>query len=244
MHKSKKNNVLKGTFDGLQRYLFAKRRMMLWRWQGIKGELMLQRKRWRLNLADHIDYAYASLWDKSDQADILDEYKRIRLGELLPNSIIRKINRAYNDQTVYFESRFKRFEPSEVVKTIDQITDDALTWMTQMHVGRSQVLMGYVTQGTGTQDPDRTDTGLQTEVIRKHILDNGGYIDFLGHNELYGLIFPFDQASIACSEAGLHNTNDPTTDVTYCRNKFSPALSHTINVNAISLNFVIQHRAF
>ena len=238
--------MLSGTYSGLQRYIEKRQRLFRWKYQYILDNFKYGFKKWRFNLVDHIDQVYCSTWDKADKDLILEEYKQIRLGETTPNQITRKIERFYNDQTVYFDKRPIRFEPQECVRTLDQITDNALTWLTQMHAGRSQILMSHISQGTGTTTPDRTDTTLETEVIRRPILEDGGYIDFLGHNELYGLIFSFDQANINCSESGLHNTGDITdpTDVMYCRNKFSPALVHTKNSNAISINIVIQHRAF
>jgi hypothetical protein len=236
--------MLKGTFDGLQRYFALRKKLLVYQLNSWRLERELQRKRNRLNIADTIDYAYAALWPVEDKDLILEEYKRIRLGESLPTEITRKIERYFNDQTVYYEGSYKRFEPLQCVKTIDQILDEGLSWMTQMHVGRSQVLMGYISQGTDTTDPDRTDTELGAEVVRENIIDKGGYIDFLGHNELYGLIFAFDQADIECAESGLHNTDDPATDITLCHNKYNPALSHQANANAISINIVIQHRGF
>lgn len=236
--------MLQGTLEGLHRYYYKKKRLLLWRYIHFRDNLILQEKKWRRNIEEQIDYAYCSTWDITDKDYILEEYKRIRLGEDTPNQITRKIERFYNDQTVYFEKGYRHFEPENCVRTIDQITDEHLTQITQLATGRSFVTMGYISQGTGTTDPDRTDTTLQTEVIRRPILADGGYIDFLGHNEMYGLIFAFDQPSILCSESGLHSTSSATTDIMACRNKFSPALNHSINSNAISINVVIQHRAF
>ena len=237
-------NVLRGTFAGWQRYLEKKRRIWRWQWEALKGNLTLQRKMDRLNRMGHVDYAYCSLWPVEDKDYILEEYKRIRLGEDTPNQITRKIDRFYNDQTVYYEKGYKRFEPQECTKTIDIITDEYLTYLTQRNVGRAGTIMQYISQGTGTDTPDSTDTALTTEVLRRHILDNGGYIDFLGHSELYGLIFTFSQSTIDCSESGLHNTNSASTDIMMCRNKYNPVLAHVVNVNAISINLVINHRAF
>jgi len=185
-----------------------------------------------------MDYCYASLWDKSDNGLIQYEY---RDGP----AVWDKLKRFYNDQTVYFTKVRKRFEPLDIRLCIDQITDDALFWMVDIHTGRSNETPRYISVGTSTTTPDRTDHQLVAEIDRQPILDTGGYIDTLGHNELYGILFPFAQANILCAEAGLHLNSDATSgDLMICRNKFNPALQHDANQNALGINICIQHRAF
>lgn len=230
--------------QGLERYIHHRKKLLRWQYIHARELLKFGFKKWRANICEHVDTSYCSLWDIADKDLILNEYRLISQRKLLPNSITDKLERFYSDQTVLYENSFRRFEPQQCVKTIDQITDEYLTNMVQMHAGRTQVIMGYISLGTGTTTPDRTDTELGLEVTRKNILDEGGYIDFYGHNELYGLIFPFSQADITCTESGLHNTDSATTDIMACRNKYSPGLVHTQNSNAISINLVIQHRAF
>jgi len=239
--------MLKGTLNGLNRlnnFLAIKRKKRLWTMRDVYNNLRYNTKLWVQNRVNQVDISYLSLWPRGDFEYIAREYRKIALGEILPDQITRKIARYYNDQSVYYESGFRKFEPLEVVKNIDQITDEYLTYLMQLHLGRTRQTMSYISIGTGTDPPDRTDVGLQTEVRRYHILNSGGYADFLGHNELYGLVTPFSDATIVCSEAGLHTVKSTTADVTCCRNTFSPALTHTKDQDALGINIVIQHRAF
>lgn len=239
--------MLAGTLNGLNRlnnFLALKRKKKLWTLRDVYYNLRYDVRKWYQNRINHVDISYLSLWPRGDYDYIAREYRKIQLGEILPDQITRKIQRYYNDQTVYYETGLKHFEPLEVTKKIDQITDEYLNYLMLLHLGRTRQTLGYISIGTGTDPPDRTDTGLQTEVRRYHILNSGGYADFLGHNELYGLVTPFADSTITCSEAGLHTVKSTSVDVTACRNTFSPALTHTKDQDALGINIVIQHRAF
>jgi len=232
-------------FDGVM--IMRTLQLLKWQWRNWREQLKRGSLKWRFNVVGHLDTSYASLWDISNKPFICEEYRRIRAGLLNPKAIIDKLERYYQDKTVYFETGiFRQFEPYDCRKTIDQITDDALTWMVKTHLQKDSSAPRYISVGTGTSTPDRTDHQLDVEVERTHILNHGGHTDALGHMELYGLLFDFAQADIDCTESGLHTTNSKlnTSDIMICRNKYNPALNHDHDQNALGINVCIQHRAF
>lgn len=239
--------MLEGTLNGLQRlnnFLAIKRKKRLWTMRDVYNNLRYDVKKWYANRVEHVDISYLSLWAREDWPYISREYRKIALGEILPDQITRKIQRYYNDQSVYYETGFRKFEPLQVTKKVDQILDEYLTYLMRLHIGQTRATMSYISIGTDGRAPDRTDVNLYAQVRRYHILSSGGYIDFLGHNELYGLITPFTDPTIVCAESGLHTAKDPNADKTACRNTYSPAITHTQNQDALGVNIVIQHRAF
>jgi hypothetical protein len=233
-----------GTFQGLQRYYAKKKRLYTWRLEGLKLRFKLGKALWRANLFDSIDQSYLTLWDRSLYPLIKEEYRLIQTGIVRPDNITNKLERHWYDKTVYFENTGIRFEPTEQRKTLDQILDEAITFFVKEHVGVVNDIFDHISIGTGTSEPSSADEDLEAEVLRLPIIENGGYIDYLGHNEQYGLIFPFTQGNDTITESGLHSSNDANTDITYCRNTYSPGLIHTINSDAIGVNIIIQHRAF
>ena len=201
----------------------------------------------RKNLYDYEDTAFGHIWWKNDYPKIRMEYDRIRAGIIPANTIVNKITRLWNDQkygTKFTKGNYK-FEPEEFSKYGDLVVKEGSIYFSKMHVGLLDGPPDYIALGTGISNPTLADYQLGTEVARNNILVDGGYRDLVGEDEYYGMLFLPSIATNSYGEASLFVGKDTASgDVMVTHNKFSPVLSHTINVNAPGVDIVIKYRSY
>jgi len=212
-------------------------------WQRTKFDL-LRRFFGLKNFSLAIDQSYCAVWDYHDLISIQREYDLIRNRLIPPNTLSDKLKRYWQDQTVYFQNSTRYFEPLDLRRTIDKITNEYLSTMVKIHTGNSSDFPDYIGVGTDNTTAKESDTDLVAELSRLNLIDSGGFADFAGHTEFYGVLFPFNQGTTDIGESGLMIGLDPTADILVCRNTYNPKLHHDANNDAIGVNVNIQHRGF
>src|SRR5215218_626164 len=107
------------------------------------------------------DYCINALWNTEDERRIENLFYLIQAGRLEPDEFERRLERAYNDQTVRFEDG-RLFDPVIVTpRKYDMITFTGMIRIAQLVTGRSSQYFTFFASGTGVSEEKLSDSRLQ-----------------------------------------------------------------------------------
>jgi len=189
---------------------------------------------------------YASSWSLKDEDDIRKDHLRIQAGTLNPETFLDRLQRCYNDQTVWLDKSRKYLEPMKVGFKKDLIVVEGLIRFAEYASGKSNKLFTVYLAGTGDSDVSSKDFELEKEEVRLDIIDNGGYIQSRGSVNYWGLMFPREIQTIddpPIKETGIVDDLDPTKDQMLLRTVLPDGdeIEHSANEDVFSLNHVVYN---
>jgi hypothetical protein len=181
------------------------------------------------------DIGYAASFEPQDSEFIKKQQLLVNLGVLSPKEFFSQFERHYNDQTT------PNFEPIQLGKSGNKLTNEGLTALAEMQVGKRQKIFGVYSIGEGTVSTNVRDTELVDEITRIDIIDNAGTILNRGSTTYYSVFFPKTISTITVGETAILDSLDSTSDVMLLRTVFPEAdrVTHTINFDEIFVGHVI-----
>ena len=186
------------------------------------------------------DVAVNAVWDKNDGHKIDKEFALIRCGKI-PPTFQDKLNRARDDQTVYFEhGACDRFEPIHVTEPkYDLVTLGGMFLMGQLLCGKTTRFLTHYAAGTGVKAESRADTTLTSEHHRVSMITDG-FAEPQGSSMKLGGKFPVTMSSATIYEGA--SFNQAVGGVMYHRTAFTEKNKaiHTANQTNITLSQTIS----
>jgi hypothetical protein len=185
------------------------------------------------------DVARNAVWDKNDGPALDKEFKQIRAGKIAPD-FQDKLARAFNDQTVRWDSTGRLMEPFHVTdEKRDLVTLGGMFLMGQLLCGKTTRFLTHYAGGTGVKAESRADTRLVQEHARVSMLTDG-FAEPQGSSMKLGGKFSPTVASATIYEGG--SFNQASGGTMYHRTAFTEKnrIVHTANQTNFTLSQTIS----
>jgi hypothetical protein len=180
----------------------------------------------------------------------LDDFEQVRkfniLGRYDQNAVLEWhtcLERWINDQTVTLGN--KTFKPIAISRNFKRVTNEGMEMLAQAIVGSSGSIFEYRSIGDGTASaPTPGDRILGNEIDRINVNEtpeggsltrDGSTVYSVGNHEK-GVPTPDDNEFTEC---GMHDTDDPDTDLMFDHSIFDDPIPHTQNEDAPGSTTVI-----
>lgn len=188
-----------------------------------------------------VDVGYAASYDLADSIEIQKEFTLIQLGEKDPMEYYNKLDRYYDDQTVFNSTLKRYFEPLDIAKAGNKLVNEGLEVIAQSIISGKSTNFDNYAIGEGTASVNVTDTQLSDEIQRLDILTNGGFVQSRGTTIFYGVFFPKTMISATITETGINNSLDKTIDKMLLRTLFpsDQYITHVKNFDTVSVGHII-----
>jgi hypothetical protein len=199
------------------------------------------------NVVVRKDKCWGASWSLKDEKDIRKDFLRIQKGTLNPATFIERLDRFYNDQTVWIDKSRKYLEPLKVGYKDDKVVAEGLIRLAEYVAGKSDKLFKVYLVGTGSGTVSNKDFQLETEEVRLDIIENGGFIQNRGSTNYFGLMFPKTIQTITApspiKETAIVDDMDSTKDQMLLRTVLPDGeeISHIVNEDVFSFNHIIYN---
>lgn len=196
------------------------------------------------NISAALDASFFTTW--SDHYSL--EYARkemgyISSGMIPPDSWHQKLQRLYNDQTVYLGNGH-HLEPDVRPKLkLDKVTNQGLEVVAPRILGVSDNASGflYMACGTGTTTASASDLSLATEIKRINMRNEGGSAVANKATIYFNGFFPKSTPTGDIAEAGIFDSGDTANDNIFLRTVLPDAdqISHVQNADAPNISIIV-----
>jgi len=198
----------------------------------------------RGNIGIAFDASYFTTWSDSYSLDYArKEMGYINAGLIGPDSWHRKLQRLYNDQTVYLGDGH-HLEPDVKPRLkLDKVTNQGLEVVAPRILGGSSESSGflYMACGTGTTTASASDLALATEIARINMRNEGGSATANKATLYFNGFFPKSTVTGDIAEAGIFDSGDTANDNIFLRTVLPTAdkISHVQNADAPNISIIV-----
>jgi len=198
----------------------------------------------RGNIGIAFDASYFTTWSDSYSLDYArKEMAYINAGMIKPDSWHQKLQRLYNDQTVYLGDGH-HLEPDCTPKLkLDKVTNQGLEVIAPRIIGTSDNAGSflYMACGTGTTTASASDLALATEIKRVNMRTEGGSAVANKATLYFNGFFPKATTTGEISEAGIFDSADTANDNILLRTVLpdDDKISHIQNQDAPNISIIV-----
>ncbi len=198
----------------------------------------------RGNMGIAFDASFFTTWSDSYSLEYArKEMAYIGAGMIKPDSWHQKLQRLYNDQTVYLGDGH-HLEPDIKPKLkLDKVTNQGLEIVAPRILGVSDNASGflYMACGTGTTTASASDLALATEIKRVNMRTEGGSATASKATIYFNGFFPKNTVTGDIAEAGIFDSADTANDNIFLRTVLPDAdkISHIQNQDAPNISIIV-----
>lgn len=198
----------------------------------------------RGNIGVAFDASFFTTWSDAYSLDYAKkEMAGINDGLIPPDSWHQKLQRLYNDQTVYLGNGH-HLEPDVKPKLkLDKVTNQGLEVVAPRIIGQSDSAASftYMSCGTSTTAASASDLALGAEIARVNMRNEGGSVQANKATIYFNGFFPKATVTGDISEAGIFDSPDTSNDNIFLRTVLPDAdvIEHVQNADAPNISIIV-----